>query len=140
MKYSLSEHLHEKGFLIVELDAQGDITVTKRKLLPRRDLRIVEGFMDDLLALPPNEDYVFVRLTDTTPVASPMERIRTVFPHAMHIERKVVRPEILHEIQAVESEKVDDIDLFRSFFLQISLVYSQIRIQSVYLQKCFRNY
>jgi len=119
LKYSLSEHLHEKGFLIVELDAQGDITVTKRKLLPRRDLRIVEGFMDDLLALPPNEDYVFVRLTDTTPVASPMERIRTVFPHAMHIERKVVRPEILHEIQAVESEKVDDIDLFRSFFTDI---------------------
>ncbi|MGE7914804.1 exonuclease SbcCD subunit D [Lysinibacillus xylanilyticus] len=119
LKYSLSEHLHEKGFLIVELDAQGDIAVTKRKLVPRRDLRVVEGLMDDLLKLPPSDDYVFVRLTDTTSVASPMERIRTVFPHAMHVERKALRQEIQHEIQAVETEKVEDIDLLRSFFKDI---------------------
>ncbi|KOS60060.1 exonuclease SbcCD subunit D [Lysinibacillus agricola] len=119
LKYSLSEHLHEKGFLIVELDTQGEITVTKRKLIARRDLRVVEGLMDDLLQLPPSDDYVFVRLTDTTSVASPMERIRTVFPHAMHVERKVIRQEIPHEIQAIETEKVEDIDLFRSFFTEI---------------------
>lgn len=119
LKYSLSEHLHEKGFLIVELDAQGDIAVTKRKLVPRRDLRVVEGLMDDLLKLPPSDDYVFVRLTDTTSVASPMERIRTVFPHAMHVERKALRQEVQHEIQAVETEKVEDIDLLRSFFKDI---------------------
>ena len=119
LKYSLSEHLHEKGFLIVELDVQGDIAVTKRKLVPRRNLRVVEGLMDDLLKLPPSDDYVFVRLTDTTSVASPMERIRTVFPHAMHVERKALRQEVQHEIQAVETEKVEDIDLLRSFFKDI---------------------
>ncbi|MGA3678186.1 exonuclease SbcCD subunit D [Lysinibacillus agricola] len=119
LKYSLSEHLHEKGFLIVELDAQGDLAVTKRKLVPRRDLRVVEGLMDDLLKLSPSDDYVFVRLTDTTSVASPMERIRTVFPHAMHVERKALRQEVQHEIQAVETEKVEDIDLLRSFFKDI---------------------
>ncbi|MEX3747765.1 exonuclease SbcCD subunit D [Lysinibacillus xylanilyticus] len=119
LKYSLSEHLHEKGFLIVELDAQGDLAVTKRKLVPRRDLRVVEGLMDDLLKLSPSDDYVFVRLTDTTSVASPMERIRTVFPHAMHVERKALRQEVQHEIQAVKTEKVEDIDLLRSFFKDI---------------------
>jgi exonuclease SbcD len=75
--------------------------------------------MDDLLQLPPSDDYVFVRLTDTTPVTSPMERIRTVFPHAMHVERKAIRQEVPHEIQAVETEKIEDIDLFRSFFTDI---------------------
>lgn len=119
LKYSLSEHLHEKGFLIVELDANGHVEVNKRKLVPRRDLRVVEGFMDDLLTLTPCDDYVFVRLTDTTPVASPMERIRTVFPHAMHIERKASRIQVAQEIQAVETEKVEDIDLFRGFYADV---------------------
>lgn len=119
LKYSLSEHLHEKGFLIVELDASGNVEVTKQKLVPRRDLRVVEGSMDDLLKLPPCDDYVFVRLTDATPVASPMERIRTVFPHAMHIERKASRMQENHEVQAIEMEKVEDIDLFRGFYADI---------------------
>lgn len=116
LKYSLSEHLHEKGFLIVELDAKGQVTIEKRKLIPRRNLRVVEGLMDELLKLPPSEDYVFVRLTDDTPVTSPMERIRTVFPNALHIERKAAHTDLPHEIQAIETEKVEDIDLFRSFY------------------------
>ena len=93
-----------------------EVTVTKRKLIARRDLRVVESLMDDLLQLPPSDDYVFVRLTDATSVTSPMERIRTVFPHAMHVERKVARQEVSHEIQPVETEKIEDIDLFRSFY------------------------
>ncbi|GLC90336.1 exonuclease SbcCD subunit D [Lysinibacillus piscis] len=116
LKYSLSEHLHEKGFLIVELDEEGHVTVQKRKLHPRRDLRVVEGLMSDLLQLPPSDDYVFVRLTDTIPVQSPMERIRTVFPYAMHLERKTAYQATNQAVQAVEQEKIEDIDLFRSFY------------------------
>ena len=116
LKYSLSEHLHEKGFLIVELDAAGQVTIEKRKLMPRRDLRVVEGLLNGLLKLPPSDDYVFVRLTDDTSVASPMERIRTVFPNALHIERKAAHMDLPHEIQAIETEKVEDIDLFRAFY------------------------
>ncbi|KOY81935.1 exonuclease SbcCD subunit D [Lysinibacillus macroides] len=119
LKYSLSEHLHEKGFLVIDLDEQGNCSVMKRKLVPRRDLRVVEGQLEDLLKLPPSDDYIFVRLTDTAPVSSPMERIRTVFPYAMHIERKIIRQEIPHAIQAIESEERQDIDLFRSFFTDI---------------------
>ena len=119
LKYSLSEHLHEKGFLIIELDEQGNTTVSKRKLVPRRDLRVVEGQLEELLTLTPSEDYVFVRLTDKISVTSPMERIRSVFPHAMHVERKVLRQDMPRELQVVEAEKLEDIDLFRSFFTNI---------------------
>ncbi|MCM0626568.1 exonuclease SbcCD subunit D [Lysinibacillus sp. OL1_EC] len=119
LKYSLSEHLHEKGFLIIELDEQGNTTVSKRKLVPRRDLRVIEGQLEELLTLTPSEDYVFVRLTDKISVTSPMERIRSVFPHAMHVERKVLRQDMPRELQVVEAEKLEDIDLFRSFFTNI---------------------
>ncbi|EFI69862.1 exonuclease sbcD-like protein [Lysinibacillus fusiformis ZC1] len=119
LKYSLSEHLHEKGFLIIELDEQGNTTVSKRKLVPRRDLRVIEGQLEELLTFTPSEDYVFIRLTDKISVTSPMERIRSVFPHAMHVERKVLRQDMPRELQVVEAEKLEDIDLFRSFFTDI---------------------
>ena len=46
--------------------------------------------MDDLLKHPINEDYVFVRLLDETPVLSPMEKVRSVYPNAMHVERNII--------------------------------------------------
>lgn len=48
-----------------------------------------------------------------------MERIRSVYPHAMHVERKVLRQDTSRELQVVEAEKLEDIDLFRSFFTNI---------------------
>lgn len=89
LKYSISEEHHEKGFLVVELDAHGQVTVEKRLLEPVRDMRTVEGKLEELLQLPVNDDYVFVRLLDEVPILFPMEKIRSVFPNAMHIERKL---------------------------------------------------
>ncbi|MEG0259262.1 MAG: exonuclease SbcCD subunit D [Lysinibacillus sp.] len=116
LKYSLSEHNHEKGFLIVDIDAGGNVNVEKRKLTPRRDLRVVEGYMDELLQMQPSEDYVFVRLLDEVPVISPMERIRTVFPNAMHIERKAARMDQQQDKELVKREQLDDAGLFTTFY------------------------
>ena len=35
MKYSISEEHHNKGFFIVELDGEGQVTVEKRELIPQ---------------------------------------------------------------------------------------------------------
>ena len=37
----------------------------------------------------------------------------------MHVERKVLRQDTSRELQVVEAEKLEDIDLFRSFFTNI---------------------
>lgn len=119
LKYSMSEHTHQKGYLVVELDSEGNVEVEKRLLTPRRDLRVVEGKMGDLLKLPVSEDYVFIRLTDDSPVLSAMERIRTVFPNALHIGRVVERN---NEEQAptVKREAMDDLSLFKAFYNEIT--------------------
>ena len=52
-------------------------------------MRTVEATMEELLKHPINEDYVFVRLLDETPVLSPMEKVRSVYPNAMHVERNI---------------------------------------------------
>ena len=121
LKYSISEEHHKKGFLIVELDQEGIVTVEKRLLIPNRDMRTVEGYLQDILKHPLNEDYVFVLLLDETPVLSPMEQIRTVYPNAMHVERKVFQsPVIRAEEGQISRRKMDDVALFQSFYTEVS--------------------
>ncbi len=121
LKYSISEAHHKKGFFIVEMDEEGKTTIEKRLLTPRRDMRTVEGFIDDILKQPINEDYVFVKLLDETPVLSPMEKIRSVYPNAMHVERKFYSPLHLadHAEGAKERKKMSDIELFRAFYEEV---------------------
>ncbi|RYG71589.1 exonuclease SbcCD subunit D [Lentibacillus lipolyticus] len=123
MKYSISEENHHKGFHIVELDASGDVSVEKRDLTPQRDIRTVEAAMEDILTHPVSEDYVFVRLLDEAPVLSPMERIRSVYPNAMHVERKNFVPSN-HIDKSGNKPKTDrsnmsDLDLFRAFYKEV---------------------
>ena len=122
LKYSISEENHKKGYYIVELDDTGNIQVEKKLLEPRRDMRTVEATMDDLLKHPVNEDYVFVRLLDETPVLSPMEKVRSVYPNAMHVERKIILANQLqgeNEGERVARHQMDDLSLFRAFYQEI---------------------
>ncbi|MDG4656391.1 exonuclease SbcCD subunit D [Ectobacillus antri] len=118
MKYSISEEKHNKGFYIVELDASGDVTLSKRELTPRRDMRTVKGTLDEILQHDRNEDYVFVQLHDATPVMQPMEKIRSVYPNAMHVERITQYTATINEV-TVQKHKVDDITLLQAFFREM---------------------
>lgn len=120
LKYSASEANHEKGFYIVELDGEGNVSIQKRVFTPRRDLRIVEGTIQDILKHAPSDDYVFVRLTDLTPVVGAMEQIRTVYPNAMHVERKaMVQVEHPTDSLKIQREQMDDVTLFKAFHHEI---------------------
>lgn len=118
LKYSISEEHHKKGFLIVEMDGTGNVTIGKQLLEPRRDMRTVEGFMDDILQHEINEDFVFVKLLDETPILYPMEKIRSVYPNAMHVER-----EIFHgggtETTAGSRREMDPLKLFHAFYEEV---------------------
>lgn len=121
LKYSISEENHKKGYLIVELDEQGNVTIEKKLLQPIRDMRTVEFSMEDLLKHPINDDYVFVRLLDETPVLSPMEKVRSVYPNAMHVERRIILSND-HEdtnVEKVARHKMDDLSLFRAFYQEV---------------------
>lgn len=121
LKYSISEAHHGKGYHVVALDAEGTATVEKRALTPRRDIRRVEDTMENLLTRPVNNDYVFVRLLDEAPILSPMERIRSVFPNAMHVERGNLMFSPDHSQNENESNRSDmsDLDLFHKFYKEV---------------------
>ncbi|QKY68655.1 exonuclease SbcCD subunit D [Lentibacillus sp. CBA3610] len=121
LKYSISEEHHQKGYSIVELDANGKVSIEKRTLTPKRDIRTVEATMEDLLTHPVNDDYVFVRLLDDAPVLSPMERIRSVYPNAMHVERKHYgpSPSSAESKKKMDRTNMSDVDLFKAFYKEV---------------------
>lgn len=120
LKFSISEEKHKKGYLVVEMDAEGGITVEKRLLTPRRDMRTVEALMEDIERSEKSEDYIYVRLLDKLPVLSPMERIRAVYPNAMHVERKAALEQLNGQADTNASgggkAGMDMMSLFRSFY------------------------
>ncbi|MCR8644579.1 exonuclease SbcCD subunit D [Paenibacillus sp. N1-5-1-14] len=120
LKYSISEEHHKKGYLIVDLDAEGTVTIEKRLLTPRRDMRTVEGLIADIEKHPIQEDYVFVRLLDEGLVLSAMERVRSAYPQAMHVERKMAIPGVSSETHAVDGRaKMDGLSLFKAFYQDV---------------------
>ncbi|MGX9134721.1 exonuclease SbcCD subunit D [Rummeliibacillus sp. JY-2-4R] len=119
LKYSISEETHKKGYLMVDLAEDGSINISKRELKPKRDLRTVENTMDEILKSPMSDDYIYVKLLDETPIISPMEKIRSVYPNAMHVERVTLKDfqNVEQEIQS--RQKMDDLTLFKSFYSEI---------------------
>ncbi|CAM3982719.1 exonuclease SbcCD subunit D [Cohnella lubricantis] len=120
LKYSISEEKHRKGYLVVELEADGSAKVEKRLLTPRRDMRTVEALMEEIERGEKSEDYIYVRLLDKLPVLSPMERIRAVYPNAMHVERKAALEQLNGQSEAgaagAGKAGMDMMSLFRAFY------------------------
>lgn len=91
LKYSFAEADHAKSVNLVEMDAEGRCTVERIALVPRRDLRILEGELAALVAAaatdPARDDYVLARLTDHGALLDAMGKLRAAYPNALAIER-----------------------------------------------------
>ncbi|AQU78135.1 exonuclease sbcCD subunit D [Planococcus faecalis] len=118
LKYSISEEHHKKGFHVVEMDGQGEVSVAKRLFNPRRDMRTVEGTIDEILHHEMSEDFVFVTLLDEAPVLFPMEKVRSVYPNAMHVERKNFSRSLLQS-DTESRRKMDSLSLFHNFYEEV---------------------
>jgi exonuclease SbcD len=119
MKYSISEEHHNKGFYVVELDGEGNVQVEKRLLTPLRDMKTIEGKMEEILQHSYCEDYVFVKLLDETPILHPMEKVRSVYPNAMHVGRTIYRIDKKEDQPVAERHKMDDLALLQAFYKEM---------------------
>lgn len=92
LKYSLREADDEKSMVLVTLGEKGAPVVTERiPFHPRRDLRHVTGTLGDLRQQAKGEgdaaeDYLYVTLTDETPLLDAMELVKQFYPNAMKVE------------------------------------------------------
>ncbi len=123
LKYSLNEIEQPKSFTVVDIDAAGEVEVTREPVRPLRDLRRIQGTITDLLAVAPQgppEDWIVASLLDKGPVFDAMAKLRQHYPNMLHLERPEL--ELDQPIQLPGSDHAQqDIDtLFSRFFEQVT--------------------
>ncbi|MTI55446.1 exonuclease SbcCD subunit D [Geosporobacter ferrireducens] len=124
MKYSFSEADHTKTVNFIEMDETGNIRLEYTSLKPKRDVRCVEGYLQDLLArgeMDENKaDYLKVTLLDEGAILDAIGKLRKVYPNVLHIER----PQLTAASQLVGADrdfkKMNELHLFSSFLSQVT--------------------
>ncbi len=83
LKYSFSEAGHKKSVTLVDVREKGDISVRTVPLHPLRDVRLIEGDMDGLMAMDYSEDYLWVTVRDELPPPDARVTLSVNFPNMM---------------------------------------------------------
>jgi DNA repair protein SbcD/Mre11 len=124
LKYSFSEEKHHKSVTLIDLDAEGQCNIEQIELKVLRDMRVLEGALDELLEQgkndPNNEDYLLVRLTDIHAILDIMGKLRAVYPNVLHLERPGLMSTGEKRVMLREQLKKGEMEMFGDFFQQIS--------------------
>lgn len=124
LKYSFSETGQHKGVFVIDMDRAGKTEVQFVPLKPRRDVRCIEGYMNDLLKAPASfsgqEDYIMANLLDEQPVLDPMGRLRQIYPNILGASRKIVSAVTDLNGPAGDHRSLSEQEIFRSFFEQVA--------------------
>ena len=124
LKYSFSEADHKKSVNLVEMDGSGSVTVERVALSPKRDVRIIEGFLSQILDGPgdgrANQDYLLVRLQDKDAILDAMGKLRSRYPNVLHLERPGLLQAAEGPMEGRRRLHHGALDLFTAFFDQVT--------------------
>ncbi len=88
LPYHFSEAERTTGVTLVEVGAEGVVSLERIPLAPRRGFHVVRGGFDELLAHDSDEAYIQAVLSDAEPIVDAAARLRTVFPNLLSIVRE----------------------------------------------------
>lgn len=119
MRYSFDEVNQKKGVIVGELDKEGKVHTTFHEMVPRYQVRCMEGAFDTLMSeeTEPSDDYLQIRLNDETPVIDAMPKLRTKFPHALGVEQDMGYRED-EGSRNIRLEQMSDEDILKRFVHQ----------------------
>mgnify|MGYP000855587470 FL=1 len=125
MKYSFSEADQRKGATVVDLAADGTVSVEEVPLAAPHDLAVVRGTLQEILEdrerFPKSEDYTAVELMDKGPVLDAHGKLSRIYPNVL----QVTRPGLMEQAGALREqgrkklERPDDV-LFGEFFADMT--------------------
>ena len=115
-----SEAFSRKGVFIVELEESGDMSVVRKPLHPRRNMRILKGSLQELIQQDSSvncEDYIQAILTDKEELFDPIGSLRSVYPNTMQIVlEKRLREGSTPMLRGEQSKSKNMEELFGSFY------------------------
>ena len=119
MRYSFDEVNQKKGVIVGELDKEGKVHTTFHEMVPRYQVRCMEGAFDTLMSeeTEPSDDYLQIRLNDETPVIDAMPKLRAKFPHALGVEQDMGYRED-EGGRNIHLEQMSDEDILKRFVHQ----------------------
>ena len=119
-----SEAFSRKGVFIVELKESGAMSVARKLLHPRRNMRILKGSLQELIRQDNltesgvnREDYIQAILTDKEELFDPISSLRSVYPNTMQIvlERRLQEGS-MPLLRGAQSKSKTMEELFSSFY------------------------
>ncbi|MCX7779583.1 MAG: exonuclease SbcCD subunit D [Negativicutes bacterium] len=127
LKYSFSEVNQRKAVTIVHIGGAGEVAIELKDLIPRRNLRKIQGdlktLLDPAFYRDGNvEDYLHVTLTDEGEIIDPMNKLRAVYPNVLGLEFAAKRrPEKAARTAAGDGYKSKTkLELFQDFYTSIT--------------------
>ena len=117
LKYSFSEVHHKKSVTIVELLEKGEVQVRTVPLNPIRDVRLIEGKLNEIMQMPYSEDYVWITIHDELPPPDAKVTLSVNFPNLMKFSVVNSRTKYDLDVKATEiMQNKSVIELFSDFY------------------------
>ena len=124
LKYSFSEINHNKTIPIIELKDKGDININLVQLNPLRDMREINGPIEELIKQENYEcgntnDYIKAVITNEEPVYDAIGQIRRIYPNTLKLEIRNSKTISNVEEQNINLENVKkktELELFADFY------------------------
>ena len=117
--YSFSENEHTPSVTLIDLDGQGQVQREVIELPIRHPVRTLRGTFADLMKEPTSSAFLKIVLTDTQPVLDPLPRLRERFENALVLEQERLL-QISKDLPRAANTRLDDVDLFASFFREMT--------------------
>lgn len=120
LKYSKSEANYKKLIRIVDFHSKGEIEIKELEIKYLRDMRIIEGYLEDLLRNglidEAKDDYIHAVLYDEDEQVDAIGRLRKIYPNIMTLVYQDQGKDGLN-IEDIElKEKKDPLKLFEEFY------------------------
>lgn len=90
MAFDFDEVSQDKSLTVVELDGDGETSFEQIALTPKRQIRVIDGSLQDLMAAGQTNlttDFIKARLSDEGALVDPMGQLRSIYPNIMQLER-----------------------------------------------------